>query len=296
MHNTQHQLQLTNDGQLWVYFLGCGSAFSKVNYQTNFLIIKGDSHLLVDCGTTCSRALRQAGLTITDIRNVLITHSHADHVGGLEEMILMNRYVTGSKPQIAITPEYQRLLWNRTLRGGAEMNEVHGSRGLRFTDYWDVIRPRRVPAFPRDGRIFRIGDLSIRTFRTRHYPQQANRWQDSMYSVGLVIDERVFVSGDTQFDPQLIPEVIPEGAEWYFHDAQLFPGGIHASLDELITLPPEIRSKMSLIHYGDNYENFLDTVDRHGFAGFTEPGVIYEFAREHTGPVTIPVVPAPASA
>ncbi len=288
--------QLANDGQLWLYFLGCGSAFSQRHFQTNLLIVKGDDHLLVDCGTTCSRALRQAGLAITDIRNVIITHSHADHVGGLEEMILMNRYLTGHKPRIIITPEYERILWNRTLRGGAEMNEVRNGRGLRFRDFWDVQRPRAKESLPRDGRVFQVGNLKIRTFRTRHFPQQARSWHDAMHSTGLVIDERVFFSGDTQFDPTLLDETVPDGAEWYYHDAQLFRGGIHASLEELETLPEEVKHRMLLVHYGDNFEDYRKRVDTAGFAGFTEQGVIYEFPPPQIARVEAPFVNDPESA
>lgn len=270
-------IRLQNDGQLWVYFLGCGSAFSKRNFQTNLLIVKGDDHLLVDCGTTCSWALRQADLSITDIRNVLITHSHADHVGGLEEMILLNRYVLRQKPSIVIAPAYEQILWERSLRGGAEWNECHDGAGLTFRDFWNVIEPSPLPDLPRDATEARVGELHLRTFRTRHYPEQARSWKEAMYSTGLVIDERIVYSGDTQFDEAMIDEVRPQGgAEVIFQDAQFFTGGIHASLDELETLPASVRESMYLTHYGDNFENYQERVEE-SFAGFVARGVIYEF-------------------
>lgn len=270
-------IRLQNDGQLWVYFLGCGSAFSKRNFQTNLLIVKGDDHLLVDCGTTCSWALRQADLSITDIRNVLITHSHADHVGGLEEMILLNRYVLRQKPTIVIPPDYETILWERTLRGGAEWNECHDGNGLTFRDFWNVIQPEPRTDLPREAHQARVGDLTIRTFRTRHYPEQAETWREAMYSTGIVIDERVVYSGDTQFDAAMVEEVSPaSGAEVIFHDAQFFTGGIHASLEELESLPEHIRRAMYLTHYGDNFENYQERVEN-SFAGYVTRGVIYEF-------------------
>ncbi len=278
MRTVDRHFELKNDGQLWLYFLGCGSAFSKRNFQTNFLIVKGDSHLLVDCGATCSRALAVGGLSILDIEHVAITHSHADHIGGLEEMILMNRYVARKKPSIYITPAYQRILWNQSLRGGAEMNERHDGKGLTFEDYWNIRRPRRISGAVREAHRFSVGDINVRTFRTRHYPEQAQSWRDAMYSTGMVIDERIVLSGDTQFDADLIDDVEPAGgAEHIFHDVQFFPGGIHASLDQLAGLPVAARRKTSLVHYGDNFENFTDRVAELEFAGFTRQGVIYEF-------------------
>ncbi|MFP4209930.1 MAG: MBL fold metallo-hydrolase [Alkalispirochaeta sp.] len=269
---------LENDGQLWVYFLGCGSAFSKIHYQTNLLIVKGADHLLVDCGTSCSRSLRQAGLSLLDIRNVVITHSHADHIGGLEEFILTHRYVAHTRPRVFIPRHYQQILWSQSLRGGAEHNERHNGRGLRFEDYLEVERPRRISRTDRDMHRFSVGDISIRTFRTRHYPEQAESWADAMYSIGLVIDERVVVSGDTQFDADLLPTVEPAGgAEAIFHDTQFFPGGIHASLAEIAELPEPTRSRMWLIHYGDNFADKRDEVRNLAFAGFAEEHRIYEF-------------------
>ncbi len=274
-------VSLRNDGQLWVYFLGCGSAFSKRHHQTNVLIVKGDDHLLVDCGTTCSGSLSLGGLSILDIRNIMVTHSHADHVGGLEELILMNRYVTRSKPRIFITRTYQKILWNQSIRGGAEYNERHDGVGLRFEDYFEVVRPRRKPNAPREGSAFDVGGIHVRTFRTRHYPEQATTWQDAMYTIGFVIDERVVFSGDTQFDADMLPEIEPAGgAEAIFHDTQFFPGGIHASLDQISTLPESYRSRMHLVHYGDNFDDKRGQIADNGFAGLTEEQRIYEFPPE----------------
>ncbi|MFW5693700.1 MAG: MBL fold metallo-hydrolase [Alkalispirochaeta sp.] len=278
MQVLDRSVTLENDGQLWIYFLGCGSAFSRRHYQTNLLIVKGKDHLLVDCGTSCHRALRDAGLALLDINDVMITHSHADHAGGLEELMLMNRYVAKKKPRIYITPRYQRILWNQSLRGGAEMNERHEGKGLTFSDYWNVHRPLPVPHHTRDAHQFTVGDIKIRTFRTRHYPEQSESWEDAMYTVGLVVDERVVFSGDTQFDADLIRDVEPKGgAEHIFHDVQLFPGGIHASLEEVATLPEALHSRMSLVHYGDNFEDHQQRVNDLGFAGFVHQGKIYEF-------------------
>jgi len=63
VHETEGRapLALTNGGELELTFIGSGSAFSKVFYQNNLLIVKGDSHLLVDCGTRAPEALARLG-------------------------------------------------------------------------------------------------------------------------------------------------------------------------------------------------------------------------------------------
>ena len=88
------KINLKNDGRLSLFFIGTGSAFVKNNFQNNLLIIKGDNHILVDCGTLCPFALENHYHTkITEIENVILTHPHADHIGGVEEMVLMDKYV-----------------------------------------------------------------------------------------------------------------------------------------------------------------------------------------------------------
>ena len=271
-------MPLTNDGTLAICFVGVGSAFSRKNYQSNILIVKGDTHLLVDCGTHASRALGELGLSVIDIENVLITHSHADHIGGLEELMLMNRYVKRYKPTILINEKYERVLWSQSLRGGCEMNERHSGKGLTFSDYWEQVRPKKERRFGRESEHYEIGELSIRTFRTRHYPEQATHWKDAMYSSGLVIDDRVFISGDTQFDADLLESY---AAQWpieqYYHDVQFFTGGIHAGLEELKELPPAIKAKTLLYHYSDNFEEKRPEVAQAGFQGLVEPGKVYRF-------------------
>src|SRR5512145_990534 len=102
-----HPLPLKNDGHLGLTFIGSGSAFSKRFFQTNVLIVKGNTHLLVDCGSRAPEALYKLGRSVTEIENMLITHSHADHIGGLEECMLLNRYAAKRKASIVITKEYQ---------------------------------------------------------------------------------------------------------------------------------------------------------------------------------------------
>ncbi len=112
------KLSLTSKGTTRIFFIGVGSAFGKRLYQNNLVIIKGNDHLLVDCGTRCTQALYELGLKITDFNNFLITHSHADHIGGLEEAALMNRYFARKKPLIVINETYEKILWDMSLRGG----------------------------------------------------------------------------------------------------------------------------------------------------------------------------------
>jgi len=94
----------------------------------------------------------------------------------------------------------------------------------------------------------------------------------------LIIDDRVMFTSDTRFDSDLVIEYDQKfNFELIIHDCQFFKGGVHASLEELETLPSAIKSKMLLVHYGDNYEQFKDRVAQNGFLGFVEKCVFYSF-------------------
>jgi ribonuclease BN (tRNA processing enzyme) len=273
------KLSLTNDGDLELFFIGVGSAFAAKNFQTNVLIIKGNTHIMVDFGMTGPNALlATAGLAPTDIGVVLPTHSHADHVGGFECLALMNRYVgqrfmKKPKTTMIIPEEYQRILWDYTLRGGLEWNEeaIETHKSLAFTDFFTVIRPEWATHQPREVFKVNVGDIKLEMFRTKHIPEQSADWGASFVSFGLMIDDRVFFSGDTRFDPELVE--MYAHAEVMFHDVQFFPGAVHAPLEDLRKLPKAVKEKMLLMHYADNWE--AQKINE--FAGWTEQGVRYIF-------------------
>ena len=67
----------------------------------------------------------------------------------------------------------------------------------------------------------------------------------------------------------------------------LFFGGVHASYQELMTLPGDVRKKMFLYHYGDNWdkpETWAGGTDKYtgdpikdGFLGWTDQRTAYDF-------------------
>lgn len=89
------------------------------------------------------------------------------------------------------------------------------------------------------------------------------------------------------FEPEY-PLKYAKIAELMFHDCQLFQGGIHASYNELMTLPESVRQKMFLYHYGDNWDQpaswvkktdgFTGNPVEDGFLGWAEQQMAYDFS------------------
>jgi len=275
---------LTNGGALELTFVGSGSAFSKRYFQNNLLVVKGESHVLVDCGNRAPQALASLGLSVGAVTNYLITHSHADHIGGLEEVMLVNRYFFKRKTAMIVPERLRKIVWDMSLRGGAAYNEVHDGKPLEFADFWDHLKPEPVPGGKRELCEAKVGDIEVRLFRTKHIPDSAPDWRRSFPSYGVIIDRRVLFTSDTRYDPALIAELEAEyGFEAIFHDCQLFTGGVHASLEELAGLPEAIRAKTTLMHYGDKIDDFRGRVAELGFAGVAEQWRTYGFAAAKAG-------------
>lgn len=250
-----------------VTFLGVGSAFSRKNGNSNLLIEHGDIKLLVDCSLVSSAALREYGLSFKDITHIFITHLHADHITGLEEMAFMSRLVHATRPTLLSSASLLDRLWNCSLRGGLEYIELKPGEA----------QPQRLESF------FEVCPLAPSAWNTidgttpLHLFLHPTDHVKGMESYGLMVEvpsggpqKRFLLSGDTKFDPALI-EQGRRDCSVIFHDCQLFDSGpanskgVHTSYRQLQAVSPEIRRMMWLYHYGD--ADLPDVLDD-GFAGF----------------------------
>lgn len=259
------KLSLETPGHLEVFFLGVGSAFAKKNFNTNFLLIKGKDHVLVDFGITGPTALWQnARLCPTEIKCILPTHVHGDHVGGMEQLAFMHRYVSQTKPTCIISEALQQELWHHTLYG-ALRHLTDSDRTLRFGDYFNILRPNQ------EGYV-EWGKIKIKLYPTRHIAVPTG--EPAFITNALCVNDQVLFTGDSVYDMPLICK--HARCKAVFADCgmhEVIKNGTHASIEELRSLPAIIKAKMHLVHYSDNYENY--NVEE--FAGLTQAGVRYVF-------------------
>ena len=309
----EKKLPLTTEtGKIRLIALGVGGAFSGRMYQSNFIVIKGSTVLFVDLGSKTTMKMAEFGLSAHSVKNLLITHSHADHIGSMEEVALKRRYeapfiempkgadeapgdyfkrIIGARndgkfrPTLYVPSVYEKILWDWSLRGGLAYSEViafpEPKAEMTFDHYFNIVHPKKAQGPPVDTWEFTIpgavpeDNLVIQTHRTNHIPDSAPTVEDSFYTTGFNIEGRVMVSGDTKFDRETLT-YFGEKAEIIFHDCQHFPGGVHASYMQLKELPESIRSKMFLYHLSDGMLD-LD-VKKDGFRGLMEAApVVYDF-------------------
>lgn len=144
--------------------IGCGNAFSYENGNQSFLLEENDRTMLIDVGARIPPILHEMKIPLSSIDDIYISHQHADHIGGLEE-VAFTRYDWMNKPQhysdfknvvpprLICNESLMEDLWNESLKGGLKSMEGFDSNIETFFE------PLRVPS---DGKFHWEGwDVSL---------------------------------------------------------------------------------------------------------------------------------------
>jgi len=255
--NTLEQIRIDSEDRLIVTPVGVGSAFAS---QTNssFILAYHGKTILVDCGANVPDALKSDGINIADFDAYYITHTHPDHCYGFGEVLFAARYMAKKRVKLLAPEPILTPLWEETLKGGLYKAEFPY---LNLDDYAEIIRMERQECDPTSYREcygIEWEGFKLLAFQTKHTPGGppprglAKMSQYYMWSSGLLVNEELFISGDTQFDPALIVAFASEQNIVILHDCQFEGKGlVHASVEELCSLPAEVKRRMYLYHYSD---------------------------------------------
>lgn len=233
--------------------LGTGDAFSATRYSSSLAVESDGTWLLVDCPHPIRKILRDSSasagcsLDVTEISGVILTHLHADHVSGLEDFVYYNLMIAQRRPTLLMHPEVAEELWAYHFRPTLARPRI-ASDGTKVepdpSEFWDLIAlDEEAPAV--------FGPYSVECRRTDH--------PIPTFALRLTAEGRTLsVSADTGFDPALIA--------WLERDADLIVHetnhGIHTPYERLAELPDEIRSRMRLIHFPDDFPPEHQAIER----------------------------------
>ncbi|MEW5872438.1 MAG: ribonuclease Z [Chloroflexota bacterium] len=80
-------------------FLGTSNAIPDEQHENTHLIVVGDkTRLLIDCVGNPLLRLRQAGIDMLDVTDLLLTHFHPDHVSAVPSLLMQSWLLGRSAP------------------------------------------------------------------------------------------------------------------------------------------------------------------------------------------------------
>ena len=227
-------------------FLGRGAAFNPKEGNNSAFFIDNNQLFLIDCGESTFTRLVETGIldTIESI-NLMITHTHSDHVGSLGSLVMYSFYVL-HKPLNIILPENAKHLSN--------IEKILSSFGCDKQMY-NYINEKYF-----DGKY--ISFQNIRYALTSHC--------DELDCYGLLFNTDngvVYFSGDTR-EIRIVKSLIDSGEQidklYIDTTTSNYPGNVHLYIGILEeTIPEELKSHVYCMHL--NNDDCIELAKSYGF-------------------------------
>ena len=226
-------------------FLGRGGAFNTKEGNNAAYFVENNELFLIDCGETVFERLNNGFLSGLDGINVMITHTHSDHVGSLGSLAMYSYFIL-HKPLKIILPNNAKHLDN--------IDSILFAFGCT-EEMFDYVDERSL-----DNKYSTFNN--VRYVETVHYPE--------LDSYSLLFDTNdgvVYYSGDTK-DTRIIKSLLESGKvidKIYVDTTTLnYPANVHlyiGFLNELI--PNELRNRVYCMHI--NNDDCIAQAKNYGF-------------------------------
>jgi len=202
-------------GDAKVVLLGTrgGSRVNMGPANPSNLVVAGGRSYVVDCGSGVTRQLVNAGVEAHEVRTILITHNHSDHMLELGPLIY-NAWVGGPREPIDVwgPPPLAKAL-------PAFMDYMAFDIDTRMEDEGrpDLRKFVRLHEFEAQGPVFEAPGLKVSAVKVRH-PPIMNAYAYRFKTPGRTI----VLSGDTTYSPELI--AFAKGADVLVHEVMHLGG------------------------------------------------------------------------
>ena len=209
---------------------GASACYQRLNSNA-VLETAGGSLWMIDCGWTAREGLRRLGLRLADVVGVVVTHTHADHIGNLEPLAFEHRFGEGrttrkdegarqgrngaARPAIVVAGKIGNALWEHSLRGGLEQT---AEEPMERDDWFDWRELEKDQEHDLDG-------TTVRLVQVSHMA--------GMQCFAVMVNGRHLWTGDTRPIPQVVEREAPETI---WHDARTAGAShpAHATARELV--------------------------------------------------------------
>ncbi|RDI99641.1 MBL fold metallo-hydrolase [Dyella solisilvae] len=213
-----------------LHFLGVGAAHA-VELGSSAVVLERDGAplLLIDCGPdTLDRYIAAYG---EPPRALYITHTHMDHVGGMERLFFRLWFDEQWRGRTRLFIHAGLMTWLQTRV--ADYPNALAEGGVNFWEAFRLVTCTR--GFWLDGHWFDV-------FATRHHMAGT--------SYGVALAGSFVYTGDTRPVPEVLARV-GAGEELIAHDCGLIGNPSHTGIDDIEREYPEsLRRRLRLYHYG----------------------------------------------
>lgn len=213
-----------------LHFLGTGAAHAvELGSSSAVLEREGKPLLLIDCGPdTLDRYLAAYGELP---RNLYVTHTHLDHVGGLERLFTRAWFDETLRGKTRVFAHAALVPWLQM-----RVADYPGVLAEGGVNYWEAFR--LVPC----SRGFWLDGFWFDVFGTRHHRPGT--------SFGIALQGSFAFTGDTRPIPEVLKQYAGE-QELIAHDCGLIGNPSHTGIDDIEREYDEgARARLVLYHYG----------------------------------------------
>lgn len=241
---------------VWLYPLGVGDAFTARHFFVNCLVHVDGREFFIDAPGYVGKMLAtnneqgEVTVEVDRYRELFITHMHADHVAGLEELSYFQMYRTANPIKLYAPAWLLQDIWSH-LRPAMEPS-VRGDGGLASFEWlFEPIAIDRPAVSGQQGSAqHAFPDFSVSYAFTRHVPKTL------MYKFDFG-NFKLGYSPDAGFDRENLAWL--DECDMILHDAWfgevIVLGGdirnLHTPIADLLTMPEEFQRKTLLCHYAD---------------------------------------------
>ena len=229
--------------QTSILCLGHGNAFSDPEVgNSSYLITHGSHRILLDCGVHVPASMIELGIDPGSITDVVISHLHADHVGGLEELLYRRMFVCKASPVRIHMGAGVRHTW---LRVCSQIGNGLGDPRLAWYREMFAYHAEQPPVMVSD-------ELSLIPYLTDHGKLI---WPVTCYSFMLNVgDKKIFFSGDRVWRHEADEGIFAAmaDADLVLHELEVgvVGSGNHTHVIDIINVDSNAFKKVRWHHHG----------------------------------------------